>query len=304
MSGVGALHFALSTYKKQFHFFISEILCLDSNSKVLVFSELDRLYSFGNKHLIALPIFLVGGAILYFCGYPMIAFPKYYLWVTSSVMFYVGGLMFAYALYSLKVFYALEENVQNISLQENVNIIELENFNLYLTILFFASTIALYFAFRGTLSANFTFLPPHEWVKNLISLFLPTKSEYSLLRNLLIYPIVIFLPLSLFAGFYMKLVIRKIYLNDIRMKLREIDQLTKPAIEQVRSDNIELNIIEVRKTALELKEKIVQDNKVFPLITLKDTPSIALLLVVILQFIWLNDDLIQEFFNGISNIIN
>jgi len=45
--------------------------------------------------------------------------------------------------------------------------VELENFNLYLSTLFLVTVIALYFAFRGTLTANFTFVPPAQWIGRL-----------------------------------------------------------------------------------------------------------------------------------------
>ena len=303
-AGFGALSFAISTQRNQFHFLVSEILDLDEIQTVLVFSRLDQLYSFKNKQLIAIPIFLAGAFILYICGYPMTGFPKFYLWMTSSFMFYAGGLMLAYAVYSLRVFQTLEENSDRIRLKDNVNIVELENFNLYLSVLFLAATVALYFAFRGTLTANFTFVAPHQWIADLVSNLTPNSGSYTSVRNLLIYPMVVFLPLSLFASFYVKLVIRRIYLNDIRKKVEEIDALAMPAIDRGSKDNPELHIMEVRKAALELKGKIIENNKILPLITLKDAPSIALLIIVFVQFVWINDGQVKSFFDTLISATN
>lgn len=303
-AGFGALHFAITTQRNQFHFLVSEILDLGEEQSVLVFNRLDQLYGFKNKQLIAIPILLVGAFILYVCGYPMAGLPKIYLWMASSCMFYAGGLMLAYAVYSLRVFQALEENCDRIRLKDNVNIVELENFNLYLSVLFLAATAALYFAFRGTLTANFTFVAPHQWVDDLVNNLTLQSASYSSVRNLLIYPIVVFLPLSLFAGFYMKLVLRRIYLNDIRKKVEEIDALAMPAIEQASDENPELQIMEIRKAALELKGKIIENNKVLPLVTLKDAPSIALLIVVLVQFIWINDGQVKSFFEALISTKN
>ena len=304
MAGYGALHFSITTFKQQFHFLLFGILNISGDFKISISHELDKLFSFSNKQVIATPILIVGTAILYICGYPMMGVPKYYLWLASSSMFYAGGLMLAYTIYSLHIFHCLEQNIENIDLQDNVNIVELENFNLYLSILFLAATVALYCAFRGTLTANFTLTPPHEWIGKFVNLFVAPGGSYASVRNLLLYPIVLFLPLSLFGAFYMKLVLRKIYLSSIKRKIAEIDRLAQPIIDDADSKNSEIAVIEVRKAAMELKEKVIQNNKVLPLITLKDSPSIALIIVVILQFIWINDRHVNQFFEGLIGTTN
>jgi hypothetical protein len=80
--------------------------------------------------------------------------------------------------------------------------------------------------------------------------------------------------------------------------------LAKPIIEDADSKNPAIAIIEVRKTVMELKEKIIQNNRVLPLITLNDSPSIVLMLVVILQFVWINDKYVKSFFEGLAGTIN
>lgn len=304
MTGFGALHFALITFKQHFHLLAFSILESDDNLKVIIASRLDSLFSFGNKQPIAIAVFVIGGSILYICGYPMNGLPQWYLWLTSSAMFYAGGLMLAYALSALKFFNSLENNVDKLSLQDNVNIVELENFNLYLSVLFLTATVALYFAFRGTLTANFTFTPPNRWIGDAVALFAAPGRGYASVRNLLLYPIVVFLPLSLFASFYMKLVLRRIYLFSIKRKVSEIDRLAKPIIDDADSSKSKIAVIEVRKAAIDLKEKIVQNNKVLPMITVNDSPSIALVIIVILQFIWINDTQVKRFFDGVLGTIN
>lgn len=304
MSGFGALHFGMITHKQQFHYLAFEILDLAGDLEFAMAAELERLYSFWNKQLIAIPVFLVGSMILYVCGYPMTGIPKYMLWVSSSFMFYVGGLMLAYGIFCLKLFNFLEQNAGDIRLQEDVNIVELEYFNLYLSTLFLTATLALYFAFRGTLTANFTFEPPNQTIERVVTLFISPAGTYSSVRNLLLYPIVVFLPLALFSSFYMKLVLRKIYLESIKYKVSQIDTLAKPIIDDADSRDPEIAVIEVRKTVMELKEKIIQNHKVLPLLTLSDSPSIALTSIVALQFVWVNDTYIKSFLKGVVSIIN
>lgn len=212
--------------------------------------------------------------------------------------------MLAYGVFALHIFHLLEKNIGSVRLQDDVNIMELENFNLYLSTVYLAGTLALYFAFRGTLTANFTFVPPSRLVEGAVNLFVAPGSTYSSVRNLLLYPIVIFLPLALFSGFYVKLVLRKVYLASIKQKILDIDALAKPIIEDADSKSLGTAVIEVRKTVMELKEKIIQNNRVLPLVTLTDSPSIVLTLVVALQFIWINDRHIKGFFEGLAGIIN
>jgi hypothetical protein len=157
--------------------------------------------------------------------------------------------------------------------------------------------VALYVAFRGTLTANFTFTPPERWIGEAVMLLTAPGTAYASVRNLLLYPIVIFLPLSLFASFYMKLVLRRIYLSSIKRKISEIDRLAKPIIDE--ADVSKIAVIEVRKAVVDLKDKIIENNKVLPMITVKDSPSIVLVIIVILQFIWINDAQIKQFFDGL-----
>jgi len=304
MSGFGALHFGMLTYKQQFHYLIVEILDITGDLKIAMIAELENLYSFWNKQIIAIPILLIGMTILYVCGYPMTGFPKYFLWLSSSLMFYAGGLMLAYGIFCLRLFHMLEMNSESVDLRDDVNIIELENFYIYLSVLFSAATLALYFSFRGTLTANFTFMPPNQFIERIVTLFLAPGSSYSSVRNLLLYPIVLFLPLALFSGFYMKLVLRKIYLASVKRKITEIDTLAKPVIEDADSKSGSVDVIEVRKKVMELKEKIVQNNRALPLISLNDSPSIALMLIVIIQFIWINDRYVKSFFDGLIGTTN
>jgi hypothetical protein len=301
-SGYGALHFGLSTYRQQFNYLVSTILCFKNGKDVEVYFGLENLFSLRNKQWLALPVLIVGASVLFICGYPMTGFPHYLLWISSSMMFYAGGLMLSFGIYSIRFFSTLERNIDDIELQDNVHILELENFNLYLSTLFLVTTIALYFAFRGTLTANFTFIPPAPWIDHLVRLFMSPQDDYKVVRSLLIYPIVLFLPIAAFAGFYVRLVLRKIYLTSIKRKILEIDELAKPVLESGASSYPIDRIIEIRKSAMELKEKILSNNKVLPLIDLKDSPSIVLLLIIFIQFIVENDATIRGFFKSLLGL--
>jgi hypothetical protein len=301
-AGFGALQFALSTYKQQFHYLTSEILQLDRTVVGPIYFELEKLYSIRNKQVIALPVLLVGSVTLYICGYPMTGLPQSLLWLSSSTMYYAGGLMLAYTVYSVRFFATLERYVDYIQLKNNVHILEFENFNLYLSTLFLTATVALYFAFRGTLTANFTFTPPFRWVGQLVQLVIPPTGNYKLVRNLLIYPIILFLPYAAFSGFYIRLVLRKIYLVSIKRKIMEIDELANPAVERAEAAHAEDRIIDIRNAAMDLKDKIIKNNKVLPLIDIKDSPSIVLLMIIVIQFVVHNDDKIRDYLGALFGV--
>ncbi len=76
----------------------------------------------------------------------------------------------------------------------------------------------------------------------------------------------------------------RIYLFSVKRKVSEIDQLAKPIIEGADAKSSEVAVLEVRKAVFELKEKIINNNTVLPLVSIKYSPSILLVAVVILQF--------------------
>ncbi|HZG09111.1 MAG TPA: hypothetical protein VEZ70_09045 [Allosphingosinicella sp.] len=301
-TALGALQFGAYTFRQQFHFLVSEILEIDSDPSGEVYFELERLFSWRNKQAIALPVFFVGTFILYICGYPLSGLASFLLWAVSSAMFYVGGMMLAYTIHSARFFGALEQNLSSIRLRPNVHVLELENFNLYLTTLFLAGAIALYFAFRGTLTANFTFVPPFDWIGELVRAFVGPEGEYKEVRNLLIYPLIIFPPYAMFAALYMRMVLRKIYLTSVKLKVTEIDDLARPLIYGTTPDHTADRIIEIRNAVMDLQQKVTRDTKDLALVGVKDFPSIVLITLVVVQFIAHNDGTVKGFLSGLIGI--
>ncbi|MDB5584768.1 MAG: hypothetical protein JWR80_9944 [Bradyrhizobium sp.] len=297
-TGVGALQFGISTFKAQFHYLVSEILEVEPNASGPIYLDLERLFSWKNKQIIAVPVFLIGALTLYICGYPLTGLPRFILWLASSLMFYVGGMMLAYTIYLIRLFSTIEQNLGHVRLRNNVHILELDSFNLYLSTLFFAGAVALYFAFRGTLTANFTFVPPFGWADDLVRIFISTDGDYKQVRNLLIYPIVIFVPYGIIAGFYIRIVLRKIYLASIKQKICEIDDLASPFIDGTNAKNTGDRAIEIRNAVMDLKGKIMSDSKDLSLVNIKDSPSIVLLVIIAIQFVMHNDGTIKGFMSN------
>jgi hypothetical protein len=301
-TGAGALHFGIFTFKQQFHYLTSEILEPEPEAEGEIYHNLNRLISWRNKQVIAIPVFVVGATILYICGYPMTGLPHFLLWLSSSVMFYVGGMMLAYTIHMIRLFSAFERNLDRVRLRKGVHIFEMENFNLYLSTLFFAGAVALYFAFRGTLTANFTFVPPFPWADHLVNSFISPNESYRSVRNLLIYPVLIFVPYGILAGFYIRLVLRKIYLTSIKREITEIDELAKPLIQAGGTRIAGDRAIEIRNAVMDLKGKIIRENGVPSLINLRDSPSIVLLVIIAIQFIVHNDGTINGFLSSLLGV--
>ena len=297
--GFGTLHFAMTTYKQKINFLVRGILAIPMNESPKIYHRVENLFSIYDKQIIAIPVFVVGSCLMYICGYPMNGFPHVFLWITSSLMFYAGGLMLAGGVYSVRLFESLESRAEVIGLQDNVQIYELEDFNLYISILILSGITALYFAFRGTLSANFTFIPPTSAIGDVVGIFVDTSNGYKVVRNFLLYPIIVFLPAALFCGLYIRFVLRKIYLANIKQKVTEIDVLAQELMVENNRERSAEKIIEIKKTAIELREKIIQNNNPIPLIQIIDSPSIVLYIIVILQFAFGADPIIKPFLDSI-----
>jgi hypothetical protein len=56
--------------------------------------------------------------------------------------------------------------------------------------------------------------------------------------------------------------------------------------------------IEMQKTLSEIKEKILLERHQFPIVSLKDSPSLLISILMILQFIGQYDKTINEFFRS------
>lgn len=303
-TGFGTLHFAIKTCKGVYHNLITNIFSIPLEYQHEIYKLLDDLNSFRSKQKIAIPIFIVGGGILYCCGYPLNGVPQFILWLTTSSLYYAGGLMVAYLYYTILLFKRLEVLHNEIILQKNTQLLELETFNFYQSLLFLSGMIALYFAFRGTLTANFTYVPPGI-ISNVLDTFASKPVDYSGIKLFLLYPLILFLPYALFGGFYIKYVLRKIYLSSIKNKLSEIDQLSDSftkITDQSASENEIDRVIKLRTAVLELKSKIIQDNKVLPLVNIKDSPSFILLIIIVVQFIYQNDKTISGFIRSVLGI--
>lgn len=230
-------------------------------------------------HFISLIVTLIGGVILWNCGYPLSGFSKFLLAATSISLFYVAGMMSGYFIGSILIFRKLDELNTSVKIKSGTGSYEIENVNLNLLLCTTVGVIALYLAFRGTITANFTF----------------TNDEF-IFRKLLVYPIICFLPGILFVNFYCRYVLKKIQDNEILQKIDSIQALSAIEINK-SSDNKEK--LEMEKLFIDIKEKLLTEKNKMPLLSLKDSPALFFSVIFILEFAVKNDNSLNTFFKSL-----
>jgi len=142
--------------------------------------------------------------------------------------------------------------------------------------------ICIYLGFRGTLTANFIFYN-------------------ELFKKFLVLPLVFYLPATLIYSFYPRYVLKKINNYEIIKKIKDLDSNAKKIINNYSSkknDIISLKEkIDFEDSILNLKEKLLNDNRGNSLISFKDSPSLIITLIMIIQLITSKDEIIKNFLN-------
>ena len=276
--GYGLLFYLRSTEQQGFNSLLN-LLEIDDENLIILHRYNIWVSDYKRKNLIAMIVTLLGGAILWNCGYPLSGFAKYFLAITSISMFYVAGLMSGYFFSSMLIFRKLDEICKRISLKKAASSFELENLNISFIISSTIAVFALYIAFRGTLTANFVSIE-----NNIV------------FHKFLIYPVIIFLPGILFTSFYYRYVLKKIKDNETIKKIERIEAISIAEISKISNAKEKL---EMEKLLIEIKEKLILETKKSPILSLKDSPALAVALVLLLQFIIQNDKQVQLFINSL-----
>lgn len=276
--GYGLLWFIKSSYSAAFSNLLN-ILSIEEDIQIQIQKSFSKIQYPIRNNLISGFITIIGGIILWKCGYPLEGFSKYFLAVTSISMFYVGGRLFSYLIGTIFLFKKFDLHQSEIKIQKNVNLLEFENLNSYLSVVFLGGIAALYFAFRGTLTANFTYILGTNF------------------HPLLAYPIVIFLPFVLFSIFYIRYILNKIQKRQIFERIHNLNEIIS---KQPKEMNVK-EILDMEKTILDIKEKLLSQLNSFYLFKIKDSPSIIISVILLFQFIYQNDNMIRKFIKSIIN---
>lgn len=252
------------------------ILDISQDDQIAIIKYQKWIVSPMRNHSVSIAITLIGGFILWNCGYPLSGFAKYFLAVSSISMFYVAGQMSGYFIGTILIFRKVDDLQPNVKITASASPYEIEQLNLQLLLSSTLGVIALYLAFRGTITANYTF--EHNGV---------------LFRHLLVYPIISFLPGILFANFYCRYVLRKLQENEIIQKIDSLHDLSKLEIEKIDDNKQKL---EIEKLFMEIKEKLIAQKNKIPILGLKDSPALFISVIFVIEFAAKNDKTLADFF--------
>lgn len=230
-------------------------------------------------NLVAVPITLIGGFILWKSGYPLDGFAKYFLAAASISLYYAGGYLLAFFIYSIGLFRALEQCEKRIVKAAGATQIEFEALNHFFIVSSTIGVLALYLAFRGTLTANFVALDS--------SLFT---------GKLLVFPLIIFLPAPLLYSFYPRYVLKRIFDHDVIRRISRVEESRHDFDIQETSYKERL---EMEKILLEIKDRLMLEMNSFSVFSLKDSPSLLISILMIFQFVVSKDNVVLQFLESL-----
>jgi hypothetical protein len=256
---------------------LTNVLKLGEDDEKRLLDLHHRAVSWNWANLVSLPLTVVGAIILWSCGFPLQGFARWYLGVCSISIYYVASNMLAFFLFVLALFNFLEDRSDlraPTRLQARIESpMDLEALNGFFILTSTAGIVAIYLGFRGTLTANFINTPP-------------------VFKNMLILPILLYLPATLCYSFYPRYVLRQITQRDTIMRIHEFEQkLETAAPAGFRGD------LELKKLLLEVKEKMMAETSGPPLFGLKDVPSLTLSLLLLIQLTLEKDSVVAGFFD-------
>ena len=226
---------------------------------------------------IVTPLSIVGSLVLWRAGFPMDGFANFYLAVAVSSIYIVASAILASYIYTIRFFHFIEEHSGHsvkprIRLKCSFASMDLQTIDSFFIVSAAFGVLAIYLGFRGTLTANFT-------------------GTTELFRRLMILPLVFYLPATLCYSFYPRYVLRHITECDTLELVEAFEQQTK---EHPPEDNLKA-ALELRALIFEIKEKMLNDRRAVPLLTLKDAPSLTMSLIIVMQFVAQNDAVVAGF---------
>lgn len=274
--GYGTLFFILRFRKELLKVIFFSSGLSDSDISKLALSY-ERSASFSKLNLIAVPTFLVGSSILWVAGYPLTGLAKYYLAVTSMSLYYAGGLLLAYAYYAVRFFGEVDRSITSDNAGAQISQLDMDAFGTFFSIISTLGVISLYLAFRGTLTANFTY----------------SVADAALLRRFFLFPIIVFLWAPIFVAMYPRWVLRKIFRIPILRKIANVER----KIGELYLVDIPIgDLAEAEKSLLDVRDKYFSDLSRNPVISMKDSFSIALATLSSAQLLVSSDIALNQFF--------
>lgn len=241
--------------------------------------RLSTIRSWSLRGYVTVLLTLVGGTVLVRAGIPLNGFAHWYLTAAVVSYYLIGAYMLMIFVAILSVFayvddHASPDTIQRFSLRVPLRSIDIRTIDAYLIISALLGLFAIYHAFRTTLTA-FTGAP---------------RPYY----ELMILPLLFFVPATLVFSFYPRYVLREVWDSDTYMLLERVapDSLLDG------KDDPKARL-ELHKLLIEVKAKMSEERKSIPLLTFKDAPALTLAAFTVIQFIVQKDPVLVNFFKSI-----
>jgi len=230
--GWGVVWYGIRGGKRILNDLINLLEISEKNSLELL-SLSNKATSWKFLSFVTLPVSILGAIILLGCGFPLHGFAKIFLSLGTISLYLAAAIGFGYVIYTLQMFKKLDDQYKNITIDRWAIISNFETLNSFFIITSTFAVAATYIAFRGTLSANFTY--PSEFLK-----------------VCLMYPLILFMPALLVYSFYPRYVFRKIFDHDIYVKIEQLEKDIKGTHKDTLKDKLEME-----KILAEVKEKTI-----------------------------------------------
>ena len=278
---VGALGYGLMLFvMRQGRSILAQLLGLVEllpETELRILTRQGRATSWWWVSAISLPVTLVGGGVLWFCGFPLAGFARYYLAICSSSIYFVATAILCFFLFTLAMFHEMEAasdagEIIRFPQANGEYRLRLDPIDSFFVVTSTAGIFAIYAGFRGTLTANFV-------------------ETSDVIESLLILPVILYLPATLAYSLYPRYVLRKIAERDT---IRRIDEALGHVDLEAGGDVH--SSLELRKLVLDVREKMMQEHRTPPLLGIKDAPSLTISLLIVVQFIWKSDAIVATFF--------
>jgi len=239
--------------------------------------RLQHVTSFRAWLLIVAPLSVIGATVLWLAGFPLRGFAKGYLAVAVMTIYVVASAILAFYVYTILLFKFIEENAAystrpRVRLKCSFASMDLQTIDSFFIVSATLGVFAIYLGFRGTLTANFT-------------------GTTELFRKLMILPLVFYLPATLCYSLYPRYVLRQVAECDT---LELVEAFERQTNDLPPEENLKATL-ELRNLIFDIKEKMLNDRRAVPLLTLKDAPSLTMSLIIVMQFIAQNDSVVSSF---------
>jgi hypothetical protein len=275
-AGYGLLVFVYRGGKRMLALLIS-VLDVPDESMVEYGRRLQRVTSWRWWALVVVPLTVVGATVLWQAGFPLRGFARIYLAIWVMTIYVVASATLAFYLYTILLFHFIEEQSgysvrPRIRLKCSFASMDLQAIDSFFIVSATLGVLAIYLGFRGTLTANFT-------------------GTTDLFRKLMILPLVFYLPATLCYSLYPRYVLRQTSECDT---LEMVDEFERQTTDHTAPDF--KSGLELRGLIFDIKEKILNDRRAVPLLSLKDAPSLTMSLIIVIQFIAQKDSVVADFF--------